>query len=130
MSIESFIKNLGSKIGTTAGSVVQERARRLNDPTFQIELNKSRTQFVNHLSTTGSHTLDVVYKALLRGPGITAWAVARNMFDPKTNFADHVTPKIIDEIASTVGSLGKMIYHGTKMAGRGTVHTLRWLFAK
>jgi hypothetical protein len=130
MSIESFIKNLGSKIGTTAGNVVQERAQRLNDPAFQIELNKSRNKFINHLSTTGSHTLDVAYKALLRGPGITAWAVTKNIFDPKTNFADHVTPKIIDEIGSLGGSLGKMVYHGTKTAGRGAVHTLRWLFAK
>lgn len=130
MSIESFIKNIGSKIGTAASHTVQERAKRLNDPAFQIELNKSRNQLISHLSTTGSHTLDTVYKALLRGPGITAWAVAKNMFDPKTNFADHVTPKIIDELGSLGGSLGKMIYHGTKTAGRGTVHTLRWLFAK
>lgn len=130
MSFESFIKNARLKIGKTVENIATERERRLNDPAFQRELMNSRNEFVKHLSNTGSHTLDSVYKIFLRGPGVTAWAITRNIFDSKTNFSDHVMPKILDEIASTGSSLGQAVYSATKAAGRGGLHTIRWLFAK
>lgn len=130
MSLETFIKNTGAKISKKVEQVAQDRARRLNDPAFQAELMKSRNELVKHLSNTGSNILDSAYKVLLRGPGVTAWLVAKSIVDKKTRFSDHALPKILDEIASTGSSIGKTLYYGMKTAGRGSVHTLRWLFAK
>lgn len=130
MSIESFIKNTFSAAGRGIENIATERARRLNDPVFQRELMDSRNEFTRHLSNTGSHAVDTAYKALFRGPGITAYLTTRNLFDNKTSFTQDVLPQVIDEIASTGSSLGKTCYHAAKGIGRGGLHTMRWLFAK
>ncbi len=130
MSIESFIKNTFSAAGRGIENLATERARRLNDPTFQRELMNSRNEFTKHLANAGTHSLDSAYKLLFRGPGITAYLTMRNLFDRNTSFDQDVLPKVIDEAASTGSSLGQTCYHAAKGVGRAGLHTVRWLFAK
>ncbi len=130
MSIESFIKNTFSAAGRGIEHLANERARRLSNPAFQTELMNSRKEFVGHISSTASHSLDSAYKLLFRGPGITAYLTTRNLFDSKTSFNQDVLPKIIDEVASLGSSLGQTCLNAARGAGRGMLHTTRWLFAK
>ncbi len=128
MSIESFIKKMGSKIGTGIENIAHERARRLSNPAFQAELMRSRSEFVKHLSTTGTETLGAIYH-FGASLGKLVWFGARSAFEKDKTLGNAVT-KSLDELGTSTGHLGRAVLNGVKLAGRGGLHTIRWLFAK
>jgi len=106
-----------------------ERARRLNDPVFKAELMRSRNEFVTNVTNMGNEAATGAYQFFIEGVTLGAWTTLQSMVDKKTTFQEAVR---VFFKGTGRGALhgGKAIFHALQTAGRGGLHTIRWILAK
>ncbi len=129
MNIGTTLKNIGNTIGKKIESVANERELRLNDPVFKRELMLSRNEFVKHISNAGSDALSAAFHMMLKAPAVTATYALRSIVEDKQTFGNALS-RGVDEFNTGANDLGKAVVHTLKSAGRLSLHTLRWVFAK